>query len=205
MQELHAEAANLITSIDQHKLAVGSAKCSQVRKLDGLLTADRFERIEVLLGNREDHALLRFGDPDFTIRKTGVFERRPIEMHLGSQLFAHFAHRAGETPGATIVDRMKERAARCIARSKDRVEQFFFFDGVADLDRVGKFVGVGVGEFGTAERGAVQAIAPGAPAQCDDVIALVRIAGDFVDGHHADTATVDERVADVTIVEVDAS
>ena len=68
---------------------------------------------------------------------------------------------------------------------------------------MGELVGVGVGEFGGAEGRAVDAVASGAPAQGDDAIAGLCIAGDEVRGHNPDAAAVDERVADVSVVERD--
>ena len=48
-----------------------------------------------------------------------------------------------------------------VARQELGIEQFLFFDGIADLDGVRKFVGVRVGQLGGRKSGAVNAIPAG--------------------------------------------
>ncbi len=120
-------------------------------------------------------------------------------------MLAHFPHGAGESARSAIGNCGVETAAFMIAGGEDGIEDFLFGDGVADLDGVAEFSGMGVGEFGGTEGGAVDAVAAGAAAEGDDAVAGLGIAFDFVAGHDTDAADIDEGVSDIIIVEPDTS
>jgi hypothetical protein len=69
---------------------------------------------------------------------------------------------------------------------------------------VGELVGVGVGEFGGGEGGAVDAVAAGAAAEGDDAVAGRAAPWTRNAGHEADAAAEDEGIADVAVVEATA-
>ena len=100
------------------------------------------QRRNICNRNRKHHALLRLTDPNFRWSKTLVLQRREFKIYNRSNVFCHFANRARETARATIGNGMKERLVARIARCKNCVQGFLLRDGISNLHRVTKFVGV---------------------------------------------------------------
>ena len=127
--------------------------------------------------HRQDHPLLGFGNPDFGIRQAVVLDRRFVEPDLGPDLFAHLADGAGETAGAAIGHGVVQPA---VAGGQQHVEHHFLGDRVADLHGSAREAFALAGQFGRAERGAVDAVAAGAAAEGHDVVAGLRLLERFV-------------------------
>ena len=125
----------------------------------------------------QHHPLLGFRDPHFGVRQPFVLERNAVEPDFGADLFAHLADGAGKAAGAAIGDGVIQPA---VARGQDHVEHHLLGDGVADLHGAARNALAFAGQFGRAERGAVNAVAARAPADGHDVVAGLRFFERFV-------------------------
>ena len=151
-------------------------------------------------GTLSHHPLLGLGDPDLGIGKPFVLQRHPIEPDLGPDLLAHLAHGTGEAAGAAVGHR---RVQPSIAGGQEHVEHHLFRDRVADLHRAaGNRFALAI-EFGGAERGAVDAVAAGPSADGHDHVAGPRFLERLVAGNQSHVAAKDQRIAQVTRIEVD--
>ena len=119
------------------------------------------------------------------------------QFDCSAQFFAHFPHRRGKTAGATVSD---GGIKRFIARCFNHFNQALFGDRVTNLDgAAGGFAGV-MGEFGGGEGRAVDAVATGASAQRHHQITSLGCGRVATVGQEADTATEDQRVAQIAFV-----
>ena len=100
--------------------------------------------------------------------KPVVLERRSVEPDFGADLFPISPTARGKPAGAAIGDRVKQSA---VAGLEDHVEHHLFGDRVADLHGAAGDAFALAGQLGRAERRAVNAVAPGAPADRHDPIA----------------------------------
>ena len=134
--------------------------------------AQRREFVPLLGADGQHHPLLGLGNPDLGVGQALVFHRRAFQPHLGADLLAHLAHGAGESAGPAVGDGVKQAA---IAGLQNHVDDHLFGDRVADLHRAAREAFALVRQFGRAERGAVNAVAAGAPADGHDVVARAAV------------------------------
>ena len=74
------------------------------RRLDVLVAEELEDGGALPRRHGEDHAFLRLGDPDLRVAQALVLERHAVEVDLGAELLAHLADGAGEAAGAAVGD-----------------------------------------------------------------------------------------------------
>ena len=175
---------------------------AEVGRLDLAPPRQLEERVELVGRHRERHPLLRLADEDLPRGEPLVLQRGLGEVEpRAARLLGHLADRAGEAAGAVVGDRRIEAE---IARLEQEVEHHLLRDRVADLHRLHRAL---LGQFGRGEGGAVDPVLPDASADHHDPVAggrLLDVRGTprRLDRHPADRAAVDQRLAEVPLVEV---
>src|SRR5216683_7646362 len=122
--------------------------------------------------NGEHHALLRLGEPDFPGGQPLVFERRVCQFNPGACCRSHLADRRGEAARAAVGDGVVKAE---VARLDDDVRDFFLGDGGADLYRASGLRVDFAAHLAGGKGCAVDAIAPGAAAEHNDMVAGLRL------------------------------
>ena len=148
------------------------------------------------------HPFLGLGDPDFGVGQPFVFQRRGVQRDLGADVFTHFAHGAREPAGAAIGDGVVQSLIAC---HQHDVQQHLLGDGIADLDGAARDRLALARQFRRTERGPVDPVTSGAAADGDDVVAGLRMLARLVARQDAHGAAEDERIAQVTRIEIDRS
>ena len=172
------------------------------RNFDIAFLRQCLELLDLLRRNREAHALLRFRNQNFPRLETGVFHRGQRQIHPAAVAeFGHFADARRKPPRAVVGDETVEAA---VARLADEVAELLLGDRVADLHRLHRAVLV---QFFAGKGRAVDAVlADPAAAHHDQVAGLdgLACAGHAVHrlGQSSDRAAVDQRLADVTRIEI---
>src|SRR5215831_12430095 len=139
--------------------------------------------------NGEHHALLRFGEPDFPGGQPLVFERRVCQFNLCSCPGSHLANGRGEAARATVGDGVVEVE---VTRLDDGVRDFFLGNGCADL-YCASGLRIDLAAHLTRGKGrAVDAIAPGAATEHNDVVARLHLVWMVATWEYAQAAAEDE-------------
>ena len=185
----------------QHESAGGN-ELAEDRRLDALGRAQRVEFVPGLGRHGQHHAFLGFGDPDFGIRQTVVFQRGFFEPHFGADFFAHLAHSARQATRAAIGHGVEQPA---IAGGEEHIEHHLFGDRVADLHGAAGDRFALAGQLRRTERGAVDAVAAGAATQHDDPVADFRRFVGTIARDESDVAAIDQRIAEIPGIEVDGA
>ena len=120
-------------------------------------------------GDRDDHALLRLGEPDLPRFEAGVLPRDQVEFDVGADALGHLADGRRQPAGAAVGDRRVE-----ILGADERIDQQLLDDRVADLDaRSGDLAGGGVHRR-RGERGPSDAVTARGAAEHDHPVTGVR-------------------------------
>ena len=209
VQELAREAPNLGAVPEERDvvaaLRVLEAEHAELAPIDAVVGADLRKLRDVRARHRQHETLLRLADPHLGRGEPVVLRRGAVEVHGRADLARHLADGAREAARAAVGETAVEGPLRAVAHREDRVEHLLLCDGVPDLHRVAELVGVLVGELSARECRAVDTVAARTAADRDDEVALLRRALHAAARHQADAAAVDERVADIVVVEVDGA
>ncbi len=188
-------------------------QASRVRHLadhDGLdvpLRADREERLDVARLDDRHHPFLRLAHQDLLRRERGVAQRDPVELdvHAAVAGAGQLGGGAGQ-PGAAEVLDAGDQAGR--EELQGALDEQLLHERVADLDAGplgGPAVPVGIGVEGLRcqHRDAADAVAAGPGAVEDHLVADAGRLGEVqvLVLEHADAQGVDQRVAEVGLVE----
>src|SRR5262245_840668 len=139
-------------------------------------------------GDGQDHALLSFADPDFSIGEPAVLERSLFEPNLRTGFFTHLADRAAEPARSALGDGVKQPS---VAGFENDIEQHLFGDGVADLHcTAGEFLAL-MRQLDRRERGAVNTVTACSSSDSDDEVARHYMLFALPAGNHGDVAAVD--------------
>ena len=131
VQEMHFDIGDLFAVDEQFELTrVGDF--TQVDRFDAFGGEDGQTALHVLGRNAGDHALLRFTDPDLGVAQSRILQWHAVEMNTAAVFRRHFAAGRRQTASTTVRQRGK---ASGVARLQRGIENFFLFDGVADLHR----------------------------------------------------------------------
>ncbi len=168
------------------------------------LVADLEEAVDLLRLDHRAHALLRLAHEDFLGRERRVAQRDVVQRdaHAAGAVRRQFAGRAGQARRSQVLDADDQLLGEGLQGALD---EELLLEGVADLDG-GALGRLGVVEgLGGQDRGAADAVAAGAGAVQDDLVARAGRLGevDVLVPHDADGTGVDQRVALVAGVEDD--
>jgi len=144
--------------------------------------------VQVFGWDGQGHAFLCLGDPDL------------LQVDLGPEFGAHFADAGRQAAGPAVG---QARVQTAVAGHQKDVGHLLLDDGVADLDGVAELVAGRVRQFAAREGGAVDAVASRPPAHDDDQVAGLLVLEALVPRQEADVAAVDQRVAEIPVVEVE--
>ena len=86
------------------------SECAQIGQL-----------LPTLRRHGQHHPFLGLGDPDLGVREPFVFQRHAIELDLGADMLAHFAHGAGEAAGAAIGDGVVQPAVAAASSTSSNI------------------------------------------------------------------------------------
>ena len=172
-----------------HDEAAVAGERAEVGQLDAVAVAAGLQLGEALGRDGDDHPLLGLRQPDLPRLQAGVLERDGGQLDVGADALGHLADGRRQPAGAAVGDRRPQ-----VVGAGEHVDQQLLGDRVADLHAgAGDLAGGGV-HRGAGERGAADAVAPGAPAEHDDPVAGVRAGRQRAVGGDADAAAEHERV-----------
>ena len=160
-------------------------KFPQDGRFNRFVTAQFLKRFPVFFWDRKHHALLSFGDPNFSVRQTFVLQRNSVQPNLGTQLFAHFTDGTGITTRTTIGN---GRVKIQVARLEHHVHQHLLSDRVANLHRPTRSNIARLGQLCRTERRAVNSIASGLATDGNDQIIGLGFFERFILGKNAHVA-----------------
>ena len=129
MQEVHADFADFVFAVFQHKL-LRVRELADGRRFDAFRRTQSFELPPVRFRDGQHHAFLSFGDPDFGVRQSRILQRSLIKPDFGADVFTHFTDGTAEAAGAAVGDGGVQIQ---IASRQDHIGHHLFGDRIADL------------------------------------------------------------------------
>ena len=159
------------------------------------------QHIKIFHWHCKHQALLGFADPNFRRRKSRIFHRRSIKMHISTDGRTHLADCTGKSTRATIRQPVIQTSLHVIACRKNCIERAFLCDRISDLYCMAEFIGVRVSQLCARKSCAMNSVATSTPSNCDDDITHLHRAMREIARHHADTTSKHKWIADVSIIE----
>ena len=186
--------------VDDEPVAVGDL--ADDRGLDVPPGADRHEALDVVWGDDGHHALLRLAHEDLLGRHRGVAQGDEVELavHAAVAGAGQLARGAADTGRAEVLQSGDDAG---VEELEGALDEELLHEGVAHLDAGALLRAVGLEGLGGEHRGAPDAVGAGGGAEEDHLVAG---AGGLGEGevlvpHDAHAQGVDERVAQVGVVE----